>query len=226
MFCRSLHSSNASCSAATSNYSPSCVHLSSHLPGSLVEECRVNILVSGRRLLLFPDTDKFMWCSHKDTFALSWANHVKVRYTIIRTHLIDSRGGETGSQWQRRTRAERKWMKNAIDDINIYKPLMHIKVSRLKREASLWWNLSGCSLNIYIKWKGRDKLTPTVFIQNSSARSKRFFLIRAGFTVHEAPLTVRLCSWTVTDWRGLERLHRTQNWLRPSTDVLVISRVF
>lgn len=32
MFCRLLHLSNASCSAATSNHSPSCVHLSSHLP--------------------------------------------------------------------------------------------------------------------------------------------------------------------------------------------------
>lgn len=39
--------------------------------GRLVEECGVNILASGRRLLLFPDTDKFMRCSRKDTFAQS-----------------------------------------------------------------------------------------------------------------------------------------------------------
>lgn len=78
-----LHCS--SCYTATSNYSPSCVHRRSNLPGRLIEKYCVNILVSRRCTLLFSSTHKSMWSSHRDTFAQTCANHVKVRYTITRS---------------------------------------------------------------------------------------------------------------------------------------------
>lgn len=119
MFCHFLLCSDASCYTATSHYSPS---LRAPVSKSSREEQHVDILVRLRRLLLFSYAAEFMWCSCKDTIAQTCANHVVVRYTIIRHYLIDSHGGNWVTA-AAKNRELKKMNGKAVEDINIYKPL-------------------------------------------------------------------------------------------------------